>query len=61
MPNPIKPFRLQHPVIDYLRVAVFAFIILITMFVLKKFGNRTDDKSEMIQGGNEVVSLIDLN
>lgn len=58
--NQTRLFALQHPIIDYLRVAVFAVIILITLFVVKRFSNRTDDNFNVLQSGNELVSLIEL-
>ena len=58
--NPTRLFALQHPVIDYLRVAVFAVIIMITLFIVKKFSSRADTGYAELPRFGEAVSLADL-
>ncbi len=47
--------KLQHPLTDYLRVAVIAIIILITLFILKKLGKRTEIDYSVIREQNGVL------
>lgn len=58
--NQTRFFTLQHPVIDYLRVAVFAVIILVTLFIVRRFSNRTANDYAVLPHCGEAVSLVDL-
>ncbi len=47
------PLMLQHPLTDYLRVAIIAIIVLITLFIVKKLGKRVGIDYKVIQANNE--------
>ena len=46
------PLMLQHPLSDYLRVAILAIIVLIALFILKKLGKRTEIDYKVIREQN---------
>lgn len=45
--------NLQHPLTDYLRVAIIAIIVLITLFIVKKLGKRVGIDYKVIQANNK--------
>jgi len=46
------PLIRQHSIVDYLRVAIIAAIVLVTIFILRMLGNRADDDKKKIQERN---------
>ena len=56
--NRKMPRILQHSLVDYFRVAIIAIVVFITLFIVKKFGNRADEDRQLLPEQNEVASII---
>lgn len=54
------PLIRQHSIVDYLRVAIIAAIVLVTIFILRMLGNRADDGKKKIQEHKRVPFVTDV-
>lgn len=56
-----QPLRFRNAIVDYIRVAVIAVIVLVTIFIVRMTGNRPVEEKQRIQENDGVPSLVDRN